>query len=62
MARREPDRGRMVVDEVALATAWGEALTLRVWILMVPDWSSTAMTLELANPEYLKEFKLRRLP
>lgn len=62
MARRGPDRGRTVVEEVALATAWGEALTLRVWTLMVPAWSSTVMTLELANPENLKEFKLRRLP
>ena len=43
-ARRPPDLGRMVDVENPEATAWGEALTLRVLIWIVPALSSTAMT------------------
>lgn len=61
-ARRPPERGRIVEVAVAGLTARGDAFVLRVLILTVPADSETSTTFELASPEYLYEWILRRLP
>jgi len=48
-ARRPPDLGRMADVANPEATAWGEALVLRVLIWIVPTLSSTAMTYNYSN-------------
>jgi len=61
-ARRPPDLRRMVDVAWAEATACGEAFVLRVAIFIPEEESEISMTLELANPEYLCECRLRRFP